>query len=478
MVPEDVRKLNISLGRFLTIFKDCFRSTPTYQHLKTYVKGQCSDLARKTVKDLAKERDTEVRTLQMFLESLKWDHRKAVRTLQDYVGRKHDRDETIGVLDFTYFTKDGRKTVGAKRQYNGEKGKKGNCMVSCHLAYVAGEFATLLDGEVYLPEEWTQDDQKRNEAGIPDSVEYRSRAEMAVQQVKRASQRVSMDWISFDAEFGQTPECLEGLEAANQPYVGEIPARASGWKQQPMVIEDPEDWSQPGPDPDFPVVHPQDRTARCVKDILQEDPSMTQQEWTPYQVKQTTRGPELWEVKTTWIYHKREGLPSKPRLLIVVRHPFTKEVKYFLAYNPTNAKLSTLLRVAFTRPEVERCFRETKQHIGMGDFEVRDYQPVQRHLVVSLISHLFVAEQTDRLQQSYPSITQPQVKRAVNAMLQAQRMKPQRRQAYLRTVCESIRDTQTQNQRSYRCHRTQRRTALKEAGYDLEKIPTCRKEAA
>jgi len=478
MVPEDVRKLNISLGRFLTIFKDCFRSTPTYQHLKTYVKGQCSDLTSKTVKDLAKQRDTEGRTLQMFLETLKWDHRQAVRTLQDYVGRKHDGDETIGVLDFTYFTKQGNKTAGAKRQYNGEKGKKGNCVVSCHLAYVAGGFSTLLDGEVYLPEEWIADNQKRKEAGIPDSVEYRSRAEMAVQQVKRANKRVSMDWISFDAEFGQSPECLQGLEDANQPYVGEIPARASGWNHQPVVIDDPEDWSRPGPDPDFPVVHLEDRTARWVKDLLQEDPSMTQQEWTPYQVKQTTRGPELWEIKTTWIDHKRNGLPSDPRLLIVARHPFTNEVKYFLAYHPTGADRSTLLRVGFTRPEVERCFREIKQQIGMGDFEVRNYQPIQRHLVVSLISHLFVAEQTDRLQQSYPHLTKPQVKRAVNAMLQARRMTPQRRQAYLRKVCESIRETQQLNQRSYRSHRTRRRNTLKEAGYDLEKIPTCRKKAA
>lgn len=314
MLLDEISKLNISLARFLTTFKDCFRSVKTYQHLESYVKGQLSKLRRKTVDHLARYSETPARTLQEFLEHLKWDEREAIKCCQSYVGRKHSGEqESIGVLDFTYHTKHGKQTAGVKHQYNGEAGKRGNCVISCHLAYVSGEFYTLLDSELYLPEEWTEDEEKRKEANIPLKKEFPDKAELATGQIKEASKRVNFDWINFDSEFGRMPRVLKGLEEMNQPYVGEIPENTPAWKNRPTVIEEEENWDRPGPKPELPVVKPEHREAPKVKQLLEEDPSLTEQEWTPYHIKKTKKGPKLWEVKTTWIYHKREGLPSEKR---------------------------------------------------------------------------------------------------------------------------------------------------------------------
>ena len=60
---------------------------------------------------------------------------------------------SVGVIDETSFAKKGDQTACIQRQHCGCLGKVENRVVSGHLGYVAGDFHTLLDGELFLPEE-------------------------------------------------------------------------------------------------------------------------------------------------------------------------------------------------------------------------------------------------------------------------------------------------------------------------------------
>ena len=73
------------------------------------------------------------------------------------------------------------------------------------------------------------------------------------------------------------------------------------------------------------------------------------------------------------------------------------EVKYFLSNAAPDTPLETLLHVTFARWPVERCFEDGKTELGMSHFEARKYQAVFRHLLITQLSHLFLAEQTVRL---------------------------------------------------------------------------------
>jgi SRSO17 transposase len=143
------------------LFFGCFSRHAGRELLEVYVKGQLSSLHRKTAEAIAVEFNRAPRTLQRFLESIKWDEEKLRDRCQQVVVEEHAHPEAIGCVDESGTTKSGRDTVGVGRQYNGNRGKIDNCVVGVHLSYSAPGFQVLLDSDVYLPEGFAGDPARR-----------------------------------------------------------------------------------------------------------------------------------------------------------------------------------------------------------------------------------------------------------------------------------------------------------------------------
>ena len=94
------------------------------------------------------------------------------------------------------------------------------------------------------------------------------------------------------------------------------------------------------------------------------------------------------------IYPKNEeGLPARPYHLIVARNVLEPGVvKYFVSNAPPGASVPTMLLVAFSRWRVERCFEDEKGELGLDHYEGRRYQGLKRHLIITAVSHLFLAK--------------------------------------------------------------------------------------
>jgi hypothetical protein len=207
-------------------------------HLQTYVSGQLSDLDRKSVEPIADAAGVPPRTLQEFLSMLKWDEQAARDQVQRMVANRHGHPHSIGTIDETSYHKQGDKTACVQRQWCGSRGKMDNCAVSVHLGYVAGDFHTLLDGELFLPEKtWDHDRARCRAAGIPDDVVDRPKWEIALGQVERAlGNGIRFSWLTFDEGYGGKPPFLRGLDRLGQNYVGEIPAGFVGWTRLPEIL--------------------------------------------------------------------------------------------------------------------------------------------------------------------------------------------------------------------------------------------------
>ncbi len=82
--------------------------------------------------------------------------------------------------------------------------------------------------------------------------------------------------------------------------------------------------------------------------------------------------------------------------MLVARQVLTGEVKYFLSNAPEDTPLTKVLEVAFSRHHIERLFEDAKGQVGLDHFEVRKYQPLMRHLVLSMVSLLFLVRQAPR----------------------------------------------------------------------------------
>ena len=393
MDAGQIRQLKPMLTRYLKQFADCFDRRDTRAHFSTYVEGQLSDLGEKSCEPMALAAGIPPRNLQEFLANYKWEEDRTRNRLQQIVVREHAGAHAIGVIHQTSDVKKGDKTPGVQRQWCGTVGKTENCIVTVHLAYATGDFHCLVDGDLFLPEGWSDDRERCRAAGIPDEVVYRAKCKIALELYDRArGNGVALDWLTFDEGYGGKPEFLRELGARGQAFVAEVPKTLTGWLRAPRVTERPFRRGR-GRGRKTPRRVSGSRPAISVENMLKYSPPLRDQPWVRYRVKDGEKGPMVWEVKHVRITVKDEqGLPGMRLHLVVARNALDPtEVKFFLSNAPPDTSVQTLLLVAFSRWRVERCFEDQKQEVGLDQWEGRHWLGLKRHLILTSVSYLFLA---------------------------------------------------------------------------------------
>lgn len=392
MTMEQVAALGPAFTKYLRSFKSCFVNQASVEHMERYCCGLISDLPRKSVEPIALAAGYTVRTLQQFLADYVWDHDAMRDEIQRRIVRDHlpapgekpaDGVGTVGWTDETSTAKKGDKTPGVQRQYCGASGKIDNCIVTVHLACQCGDFMALLDRDLFLPKEsWDQDRDRCQEAHVPDDVTYRSKWQIALEQITRAmGNGVRFDWITFDEWYGGKPGFLAGLEGLGQLYVCEVPCNLPCFPTYPKYKSKQRSFAPKRAD-----------NAGAFGKPFKGKP------WKKIKLARKTLPPQVWEVRAGQVYLARDGKPTRRTYwLIVARNTATGEIKYFISNAPARTALLTLMKVAFTRAGIEHVFRLAKTEIGFSHFEGRSYKGLMRHMTLCQLVLLFVAEQTDRL---------------------------------------------------------------------------------
>jgi len=394
MDSTELKKLGHRLGHFLRRFHPGIKTAPTREHFRTYVKGQLSDLERKSVAPMALYEGVAPRSLQEFLDIHRWDHDQVRTRVQEVVIKEHADANAIGVIDETSYAKKGDKTCGVQRQYCGTTGKTDNCVVTVHLGYVANDFHALVDSDLYLPEKtWAQDLDRCEEAGIPKEVVYRPKWRISLDLLARTiAQGMHFRYLVADEEYGKNHHFRREVATYDIDYVVEVPCSLQGWTKRPSTLPAGKRTSKRGRLSTRERLSPAAPPSRRVDQLWKRGgPS-----WQAFHIKNTEKRPVVWSVRVTRFCPWEEGLPGPQQWLMIARHVTTKEIKYFLSNAPQDTPLEELLHVAFSRWHIERLFQDAKGQVGMDHFEVRKYQPLIRHLVMSMVSLLFLARETVR----------------------------------------------------------------------------------
>ena len=393
MTEEQLQGLEPALANYLDKFLFCCDYTQTFAHLGTYVRGLLSDLPRKSVEPIALRAGTPVRTLQEFLRDHVWSFAQVRDNLQSHVAAllptvaSADDLGTVGLIDETSAAKQGRHTPGVARQYLGCLGKVDNGIVTVHLGVCRGTFKTLVDADLYLPQEWDRDRDRCRAAGIPDAVVYRPKWQIALEQIDRAKNNgLVLDWLTFDEEYGKSPGFVRGLDERNVRFVGEVPrtlsclaATARPHRPEPGV------------------------SGRPAEQLVHSSRQFRRQEWQVVRLARQSLADQVWRVKATQVWlHGATGWSARTYWLIWASNDETGEEKFFLSNAAADASVAVLLRVGFRRWNVEHALRVAKSEIGFTHFEGRRYVALLRHLSLALLSLTFVAEQTDRLRGEKP----------------------------------------------------------------------------
>ena len=389
MNVKQIRKVGRSLRRFLEEFADCYGRCDTRRYLPIYVDGQMSDLQRKSAEPIALRAKIPPRSLQAFLEFLEWNEDRVVDRVQWIVVRDHAHPWAIGLVDETGCPKDGSHTACTQRQWCGSLGKKENCVVSVHVGYTVGDFHCVLDSDLFVPESWANDPAKRAEVGMPAEIVHRTKAQMALDQIRRAlGNGIRVAAWTFDEHYGQSYEFLDSLDGLGQIYVAEVPCTFCGWTKEPAKVYRATGQGLPRRGLRLAKTAP---AVSAVRNLLRHSRAFTGQPWTPIHIKNGEAGPIVREVKVVPFFMRRDGLPTRAHWLIVARDPQRhEEIKFFVSNAAPGSPLEWLVHVGYSRWPIEQCFREEKDELGFDHFEVRGWQPIHRHLYLSQVSHLFL----------------------------------------------------------------------------------------
>lgn len=490
---SQIAGLGRKLLAFLRPLGGCFGRQEPRDLLRTYVQGQLSSLERKSVEPIALQAGIPPRTLQRFLESIEWDEELLRDRCQQLVAADHADPQAIGVIDESGMPKSGRDTVGVERQWCGRTGKVDNCVVVVHVGYVAPNFHCLLDSELYLPRSWADDRQRREKAYVPEDVQFRTKPQIALDQVDRAlSHGIQVAAWNFDELYGRDTKFLDGLDERKQTFVGEVPANFHGWLRAPRVLSQaPKNASRRARRRKYPRRTRRPRACE-VQNLVKYSVVFRKQTWKRFYIKDSQKGPVVWEVKRARFYRKQSNdLPSEACCLIVARNVLNpKEVKYFLANvvpleldsleeeAEEGVKLTWLLWVAFRRWPIEQCFRQAKNELGLDHFEVRGWRCVHRHLYLTQLSLLFCA----RVRQEYAAttstqdesqLTVEQVRDAMDAWLQVADLPPALREARWKKELTKMHYHQRRNKQAEKSHTKTRLQRLDALGIQVDQLECC-----
>jgi SRSO17 transposase len=390
MTADQIRSLQPALVMLLNRFRRCFKREATFNHWQCYLLGLMADLKRKSIEPIALAAGVPVRTLQEFLSFFDWGHGRVNRMLQQLVMDEHGCDGALGVIDGSAHAKQGDKTPGVQRQWCGETGKIDNCIVGQHLLYtdndVKNPFTCVIASDLYLPKSWNDDRERCRLAGIPDEVKYRPKWRIALDQVADAiGNGVRFSWLTFDEEYGSVPAFWFGLDRLGQRGIGEVRSNFLCWPTLPKY------GSLRGA-----------FAAKRVDNVCRFSRVFREKKWYRMTVKDTTRGPMVWEVKAARVHlvnksHSNSRPTDRLYWLIVARNTKSGEIKYFVSNAPGNTTLKAMMTAAFGRWHVEKWFERAKQEAGLGAFEVRTYTSLIRHWLCSRMVMYFLAAQTQRL---------------------------------------------------------------------------------
>jgi SRSO17 transposase len=299
--------------------------------------------------------------------------------------------EAVVTVDETGFPKKGGKSVGVKRQYTGTLGRTENCQVGVFLAYHAAKGHSLLDRRLFLPEDWAADRPRREAAGVPEGVIFRTKPGLALAMVADAAAAgLPFRWVAGDSVYGDSPTFCQGVRALGKWYVLDSSADARVWTAQPEVIP-------PGRKParGRATTRPEVLTKPArVDEVVAGLPASA---WRRVTVAAGSQGPLIYEYAEVRVWFSEEGLPSGPERLLVRRSLGQEpELKYHRTNAPPAVGLAAVAAVRSKRWGIEQDIQNAKGECGLDEYETRGWVGWHHHTALSVLALWFLARQRER----------------------------------------------------------------------------------
>ena len=221
--PDVFTRMVDRLREFVVPYQHALATAAGKRNMSLYLTGLLSHLDRKNAEEIAALVDVERLVMQEFIGTALWDHRPLVKVLVGQVVKRLGGPDGVIAFDPSSFPKRGTHSVGVKRQWCGHRGKVDNCQVGVYMGYVSRHEHALLDFRLSLPEDWAQDQKRRQEYHVPQAVQSQSRHDQCLEMLDEWREQVPHGWVTGDDELGRYTRFRHALRERGERYVLGVP---------------------------------------------------------------------------------------------------------------------------------------------------------------------------------------------------------------------------------------------------------------
>ena len=353
-IESGFNKMMIRLGKV-------FASDPGFRTCQKYIKGLLGSAERKNGWQLSEAMgETTPYEIQQFLYRGRFSADEMRDVLREYVGEELGEEEGIMVVDETGFLKQGKKSCGVKRQYSGTAGRIENCQIGVFLTYASQKGHSPIDRRLYIPEEWIEDEERRKEAGVPETAVFQTKPEMALEMIQEATVAgLPYKWVTGDCVYGNFTDIRQWLEKNKKCYVMSLSGKAYVWKG-----------------------NKQESVGSILKNLPDEG-------WFEASCGNGSKGQRIYD----WVMVEINSgaVEGFERSLLIRRSKSAPdELRAYICFAPVDTPKQKLIETVGTRWTVETCFKESKSEVGLDQYEVRSYDGWYKHITLACFALAFL----------------------------------------------------------------------------------------
>lgn len=410
LTPRDVRGLLDRLATYHAHFAPAFARCDQAGWAEIYLRGLLSDCERKSIEPMALHLGVPIRPLQHFIGQSTWSIEPIIAQHQRLVGATLGEEDGTFLVDESGVVKQGQDSVGVDHQYCGAVGKVANAQVGVYLGYASRKGYTLLDGQLFVPEQWFSEAyaDKRKATEMPATLVSKTKPEIALELLRRAVARGSVRarWLAADALYGNSVAFRDGVAALSLSYFTAVSCDTLIWRRQVALVVPT--YSGKGRKPTKLRLKTPSNAPYRVDELAKRLPKSA---WKRTIIKEGSKGPIVSDVAMVRVTEVRDGLPG-PRLWLIIRRNVADptDVRYYLSNAPEATTETELARMLGMRWPVELTFEQGKQEVGLDAYEVRSWQGWHHHMLLVMLAHHFLVWVRLEWKDLAPALTLNQVR--------------------------------------------------------------------
>lgn len=351
--------------------------------------------------------------MQHFITESGWSARELIDQVAREVSSLLPKTKLTGlIIDESGWVKKGSKSVGVGHQYCGNVGKLSNSQVAVFAALNNGDFSSMVDARLFLPEDWCTDTDRCEQAGIPeDERVFKTKLEIAYQIIERQSNQIEFDFVSADGYYGNDANFARKIDMLGYLYMLDIHANQSIYIE-PTELVVPERKSTKGPTPK------RLKATKPSMSVTEYMGALTDEQWQKLTVRNTAKGKltGYYHFAKVYIWNKTSDRIEQRLLVIRKTHTAGNEPEIKFSFTNANLEQYTPEVIAYMQAQrffVEHCIKESKQILGIDQFQTRKWNAWQHQVALNFLVSSFILKEKLRNNEDLPLLSARDIKELI-----------------------------------------------------------------